>query len=171
MKKILVINGSLRSNSSNGVVLQAIKNMLPAEASCFEYRGLGVLPHFDDAGTAPPEVVAWLKHLQEADAVIVCSPEYAFGVPGSLKNAFDWTVGSGELVNKPLALVTAATGGDKAHAAWLTIFQALSARIPENCAVWIPFVRSKIDQEGNITDMDTRNVLKQMVASLLSAEL
>jgi chromate reductase, NAD(P)H dehydrogenase (quinone) len=32
-----------------------------------------------------------------ADAVLVSTPEYAGGMPGALKNALDWLVGSGEL--------------------------------------------------------------------------
>jgi NAD(P)H-dependent FMN reductase len=56
------------------------------------------------------------NRLNNAHGVLICAPEYAFGVPGILKNLLDWTVGSGEFVNKPLAVITAATRGDKAHA-------------------------------------------------------
>ncbi|NDC42198.1 MAG: NADPH-dependent oxidoreductase, partial [Chitinophagia bacterium] len=104
----------------------------------------GSLPHFDGVPEAPSEVLQFRKMLSESDGVLLCSPEYAFGLPGTLKNAIDWTVSSGELVNKPIALITAATGGDKAHAAWLQVFTALSAHVDDECALLLPFIRSKM---------------------------
>ncbi|MEP7277695.1 MAG: NADPH-dependent FMN reductase [Bacteroidota bacterium] len=165
--KILAISGSLRVNSSNARMLQAMEKKVSQDAEFFIYTGLAGLPHFDDAAEIPLSVKIWRKHLQDADAVLVCSPEYAFGVPGSLKNAFDWTVGSGELVNKPLALVTASTGGEKAHAAWLQIFTALSAKIPEEGALLIQYVRSKINAAGEITDPATALSVKKLLDNLV----
>ncbi|HCR53621.1 MAG TPA: NAD(P)H-dependent oxidoreductase [Cyclobacteriaceae bacterium] len=34
----------------------------------------------------------------------MCTPEYAFGVPGTLKNALDLSVGTCEFVGKPVVL-------------------------------------------------------------------
>lgn len=167
--KILAVSGSLRGNSSNAIILEAIEKMVPPQVEFFIYKGLGGLPHFDDAEEAPIAVTVWRKHLQDADAVLICSPEYAFGVPGSLKNAIEWTVGSGELVNKPLALITASTGGDKAHAAWLQIFTAVSANVPEGCALLISYVRSKLNTAGEITDIPTRNAVETVVSKLIEA--
>lgn len=166
--KILAVSGSLRTNSSNAVILHYIQHMMPAGVEFFVYKGLSTLPHFDDAAEIPITVGVWRKHLQEADAVLICSPEYAFGIPGSLKNAFDWTVGSGELVNKPLALITAATGGEKAHAAWLQIFTALSAKIPEEGALLISYVRSKLNAAGEISDPATAKSVKTVIDKLLT---
>lgn len=50
-----------------------------------------------------------------AEAVILAVPEYAFGIPGSLKNALDWTVGSGALSGKRVAVVSVAPRGRGAH--------------------------------------------------------
>lgn len=80
----------------------------------------------------------------------------------------DWTVGSGELVNKPLALITAATGGDKAHAAWLQIFTALSANIPEGGALLIPFIRSKLGNNGEVTDAATWKAIQEVLQTLIN---
>ncbi|HTE09944.1 MAG TPA: NAD(P)H-dependent oxidoreductase [Chitinophagaceae bacterium] len=165
--KILAVSGSLRANSSNAIILLAIEKMLPEDVAFFIYKGLGGLPHFDDAEEIPIAVSVWRKHLQEADAVVICSPEYAFGVPGSLKNALDWTVGSGELVNKPLALITASTGGEKAHAALLHIFTALSAKIPEGASLLISFVRSKLNAAGEISDAPTLAAVKTVLEKLI----
>ncbi len=72
------------------------------------YRGLGELPHFNqdlDIEPAPQAVAEWRIRLRNARAVLISSPEYAHGVPGSLKNALDWIVSSGEFVDKPVALL------------------------------------------------------------------
>ncbi len=166
--KITAVSGSLRANSSNTVILRAIEKMVPDQVEFFIYNGIGELPHFNDSEEVPITVSVWRKHLQEADAVLICTPEYAFGVPGSLKNALDWTVGSGTLVNKPLALITAATGGDKAHASFLQIFTALSAQIPAGCALLIPFVRSKLNAAGDISDVETFAAIKKLLDTLIA---
>jgi chromate reductase len=165
--KILAISGSLRVNSSNTIILQAIGKMMPAQVEFFLYKGIGSLPHFDDAENIPIAVSVWRKHLLDADAVLVCSPEYAFGVPGSLKNALDWAVGSGELAGKPLALITASTGGEKAHAALLQIFTALSPIIPEGCALLISYVRTKLNAAGEISDAATLEAVKKLIENLI----
>ena len=167
--KILGVSGSLRANASNALLLEQVQKMMPEQVEFFIYKGLASLPHFDDAAELPITVSVWRKHLAEADAVLVCSPEYAFGVPGSLKNAFDWTVSSGELVNKPLALITGSTGGEKAHAAWLQIFTALSAKIPEGGSLLIPYIKSKLTASGEITDADTMDAVKRVIEKLIEA--
>ena len=167
--RILAISGSLRQTSSNTALIITIQKMVPENTVYTIFNGLGKLPHFNDAEELSVEVVEWRRQLKEANAVLICTPEYAFGVPGSLKNALDWTVSSGELVGKPLALITAATGGDKAHAAFLQIFTALSANIPEGCALLIPFVRTKLNAAGEITDASTNDLVKVLLRNLIKA--
>ena len=166
-KKILAVSGSLRTTSSNTVILKAIQKIVPPHIDFVFYQDMASLPAFDDSMEPSQPVIDWRRQLAEADGVFICSPEYAFGIPGALKNAMDWTVGSGELVNKPLALITAATGGDKAHAAWLQIFTALSANILEGGALLIPFVRSKLNSDGEVTDATTWKAIQEVLHALI----
>ncbi|MCX6614342.1 MAG: NAD(P)H-dependent oxidoreductase [Acidobacteria bacterium] len=72
------------------------------------FEGLGELPHFNpdlDVEPFPQAVLRWREALTAADGVVISSPEYAHGVPGVLKNALDWVVGSGEFMYKPVVLV------------------------------------------------------------------
>lgn len=163
---ILAVSGSLRTTSSNTVILQAIQRIVPAQVDFVIYPHLASIPAFDDSVEPSAAVFAWRKALADADGVLFCSPEYAFGVPGCLKNAIDWTVSSGELVNKPTALITAATSGDKAHAAWLNIFTALSANIPTQGALLISYVRSKLNN-GEVSDAATWQSVQDVLKSLL----
>ncbi|WP_428331278.1 NADPH-dependent FMN reductase [Mucilaginibacter sp.] len=170
--KIFAISGSLRADSSNHNVLRFLKDQLPASFDFTIYENLGKIPPFDPGidNDQPPEPVDELRNfMSEADAVIICTPEYAFGVPGQLKNALDWTVSSGSLADKPLALITASTNGTNAHAALLLILGALSAQLVEAAALLIPFIRSKIDSNGNITDNETAENLKTVLTALLNA--
>ena len=136
-------------------------------ASFITYNDLASIPAFDDSAAAPAPVVRFRQRIRDADGVLICSPEYAFGVPGALKNAIDWTVSSGELAGKPLSLITAATGGDKAHAAWLLTFTALSSQPAEGAALLIPFIRSKMDGAGNIKDAATIAAIGNTIHTLM----
>jgi NAD(P)H-dependent FMN reductase len=164
--KILALSGSLRATSSNNILLTIISRMMPPGILFTVYGGIGSLPHFDDSPTIPPAVHAFQQALKEADGVLICTPEYAFGVPGSLKNALDWTVGSGDFVNKPVALITASSVGDKAHAALQHTLTAISARLDEETTLLIPFIRAKLN-DGRITDETTKTRLQQLIDSFV----
>ncbi|TSJ39425.1 NAD(P)H-dependent oxidoreductase [Mucilaginibacter corticis] len=119
MKNILAISGSLREGSSNHAILTYLGSVLPAGIDYNIYNNLAQIPPFDpglDTDSPPKPVADLRKKLAEADGLIICTPEYAFGVPGSLKNMLDWLVSSSTLVNKPVALITASLGGEYAHA-------------------------------------------------------
>lgn len=167
MIRILGISGSLRATSSNNVILKAVAGMAAGKAEFTIYDGLGDLPHFNDSEILPPAVERFRQLLAEADAVFICTPEYAFGVPGSLKNALDWTVGTGDFVNKPVALVTASSKGDKAHAALSDTLTAISASIPEGGKLLIPFVRSKLNEKGGVSDPATMDALRSVLDALM----
>jgi chromate reductase len=172
LKKIFAISGSLRAGSSNHAILRFLAEMAPKGVSFTIYNNLVQIPPFDPGidHELPPEAVVELRNLiKDADGIIICTPEYAYGVPGQLKNALDWTVSSGSLVDKPLALITASTGGENAHAALLLILGALSANLLKDATLLISFIRSKIDGDGNITDEKTCESLIAGFNALLNA--
>src|SRR6202165_2347513 len=51
-----------------------------------------------------PHTIAWSKRRDAADAILIVTPEYNYGMPGSLKNAFDFL--SHEWNYKPVAFVS-----------------------------------------------------------------
>ena len=164
---VVAISGSLRENSSaTNVLIQATK-LLPAFTEVTFYNGIGNLPHFNDSDIVPAEVEEWRQQIKNADGVIICQPEYAFGVAGSLKNALDWLVSSGSLDGKPLALITAATGGDKAHTAMMLTMKALNANIADAANMVIPFVRAKLNDKGEFSDNEIIQSVKIVMQALL----
>jgi len=175
IKHILAISGSLRNTSSNTNILKACAALAPDGVKITLYEGLDKLPYFspelDAEGAIPVTTVQdFREQLKKADAVIFCTPEYAFGVPGVLKNALDWIVSSGELYDKPTAVISAsplATGGDKANASLVQTLTVMSAIIKEDNKLLIPVVRTKMDAAGNIIDKELETTLTQVIRSLI----
>src|SRR5882724_638043 len=109
--RILLISGSTRGASANTAALRTLQSVAPASVTAELYDGLAGLPAFnpDDDGADVPQPVAALRaDIATADAVVVCTPEYAGTLPGSFKNLLDWTVGGGELNGKPVAWLNVA---------------------------------------------------------------
>jgi len=169
MTKILAIPGSLRVNSSSNYILSAILSVAPADTLIEVYQGVGSLPHFNDPEEVPEPVVEFREKVKASDAVLICTPEYAFGIPGSLKNSLDWTVGSGDFVDKPVGLVTASSQGEKGHAAMLVVLTAISARVIDDASLLIPFVRAKLDRSGNLKDKSLLEQLTKVAQALANA--
>jgi len=102
------------------------------------YAGLGDLPHFNpdlDGEAAPPEVEDWRRRLQASDGVVFSVPEYAHGVPGVLKNALDWVVGSGEFLDKPVTLFNASPRGIYAQASLTETLTAMTAKVVPEASI------------------------------------
>ena len=169
---ILGLSGSLRSNSSNTVLLHALSSLLPEPAYLEVYDKLGHLPHFNpdtDNETALAAVHDLRQKLAAADAVVFSTPEYAFGVPGVLKNALDWVVSSGELNEKPVAAISASPlygGGDKALHSLLLTLTALGTDKSGDSSYSIPSVYQKINAAGKITDAETAGKLASLMKAL-----
>ncbi len=70
-----------------------------------------------------------------ADALIISTPEYAHGLPGSLKNALDWLVGGPEMVEKHVALWHASTWSTHAPAQLAEILRTMSAQVVDEATV------------------------------------
>jgi len=169
VKTIFAISGSLRAGSSNHTILQYLGKLAGPSANYIIYDGLSGIPAFDPGldNDDPPAAVTVLRNqLAEADAVIICTPEYAHGVPGALKNALDWTVSSGSFSGKQTALITASTGGEDAHEAMIKILNAIDAQLDADTTLLISFIRTKV-ADGNITDKETAEKLSGVLKALV----
>jgi chromate reductase, NAD(P)H dehydrogenase (quinone) len=168
MKKILAISGSLRSSSSNYRLLRAIAEMVTPELDVVIYTGIAGLPHFDPGpDEAPAPVAAFRQLLRESSGVIICTPEYAHGVPGSLKNAIDWTVSSAEFSGKPTVLITASTDGRYGHQALLETLRVIEARDVDRLSLLIPFIRAKIDAATGAIEEKTLAEVRALMAEFM----
>jgi len=168
-KKILAISGSTRQNSSNGNLLKAIAALFEDSMEMTIFEGIATLPHFnpDETDKTIAEVMQFRDLISNADGVIICTPEYAHGVPGSLKNAIDWTVSTNEFSHKPTALITASTDGRSGHAALLETLKTIEAGNVDQLQLLISFIRTKINADNIITDESTLLAIKKLIADLL----
>jgi len=110
MIRVVGMSGSLRAQSSNTEALLAAARIAPDDIDVELYSALGTLPHFnpdlDREGMMPPPSVADLRSLLgNSDALLVSTPEYAHGVPGTLKNALDWLVRDWGVLHMPVAIL------------------------------------------------------------------
>ncbi|SFD64365.1 NADPH-dependent FMN reductase [Flavobacterium phragmitis] len=132
--KILAITGSTRSNSSNFKILQYISNHLKAEFEVEIFENIASLPHFNpdlDTENPPQEIISFRNKIEQSDGVLICTPEYVFSLPGSLKNALEWCVSTTIFSDKKTGLITASASGEMGHEQLLLIMKTLEARFDD----------------------------------------
>ncbi|ROR15309.1 NADPH-dependent FMN reductase [Erwinia sp. JUb26] len=134
-KYVLGISGSLRAASLNSAFLRAMSLHCPAGITFEIYDSLDKIPLFnvDDESAQNPAVEHWRNALSRADLVLLASPEYAHGVTGVIKNALDWIVSSGELLDKPLSLPNLSVRAHLAHSQLSEILNVMGALLHEEC--------------------------------------
>ena len=153
--RVLAISGSVRHASSNGALVKAAAQLAPPGVEVAIYEELGQLPPFNpdlDTDTPPMPVAAFRAALKSADAVLLSSPEYAHGVPGVLKNALDWVVGSGELVDKPVALLNASSRATRAWRSLVETLSVMSARVIREASITVALNGTGLDAEVIASD-------------------
>ena len=168
-KHILAICGSTRNRSANRDLIDAIARLAKDRFTVTVYDGLSTLPYFNqdvtDADT-PLEVMAFRNAIVLSDAVLICTPEYVFSLPGILKNALEWTVSTTVFSDKPAALITASSSGEKAHESLLLIMKTLGVKTTDELCLWIPGIKSKLHASGEITDAVLAERLGNLIAGL-----
>ncbi|WP_123527802.1 NADPH-dependent FMN reductase [Streptomyces sp. 840.1] len=168
---ILLLSGSLRSGSSNETVLRTARAVTPTGVRTVLHEGPAALPHFnpDDDVEPLPEPVARLRAaIDAADALLICTPEYAGTLPGAFKNLLDWTVGGTEICDKPVAWVSAAAPGRGlgAEATLRTVLGYTGAAVVVDACVRVPVDRQAVGPDGIITEAGARERLAKVLAVL-----
>lgn len=170
--RVLAISGSLRRQSSNSALVEAATRLAPDAVEISIYRGLADLPAFNpdsDGDSAPETVTTFRAALRACDAVLISSPEYAHGVPGALKNALDWVVGSGELIDMPIALVNASGRATHAWASLLETLTVMSAYVIRDASITVSLDGRAVDAQGIVDDAALSTELKIAIEALAAA--
>lgn len=161
--RILALSGSLRSASSNSVILRSAARLAPEELQIKIFADLGNLPHFNpdlDIDPALSAVADFRRQLREADAVLISSPEYAHGVPGVLKNALDWLVRRGEFVDKPTAIIDNLPRGEWALASLRETLSVMMARLSAQTSFTFPLAGNTIVEADILNDAARAEILR-----------
>jgi NAD(P)H-dependent FMN reductase len=167
-KKILAISGSTRKDSSNEKLIKFIGE-ISSELFKISSFDISSLPYFNqdtDNSKIPKTVKAFREAIEDADGVLICTPEYVFSIPGILKNAIEWTVSTVVFSDKPTAIITASSSGIKAHESLLLVMKTVGAKMSDTSALLIQSIKSKTNKEGRLTDLSTLQQLEELIHSL-----
>ncbi len=167
--RVLAISGSLRRASSNTALAEAAARVAVPHVEVSLYRDLARIPPFNpDLEEESIEAVHGFRAaLDSSDAVLISSPEYAHGVSGVLKNALDWVVGSGELIDKAIALINASGRATLAHEALKETLKTMSARVIEEASIVVPLDGRVWDANAIAADADSSTALRAAIAALV----
>ena len=183
--KILAICGSLRQQSTNKLLLEACAQLAPTGVEISLYSGLGTLPLFNpdiedtDVETEVPfsldTVEALRTQMASADGLLIASPEYTHGITSAIKNAIDWLISSGELSDKPTAILNASPRSDTAYLALLEIMQTADAHLCRKACINVPvlgnFKSAKALAQDADLSFDINNMLKDFLVFINKSSL
>ena len=171
-----MISGSLRDGSTNAATLRTANAIAPPGIETTLYGGMASLPHFnpdDDREGEPvhPAVADLRAAIADADALLICTPEYAGALPGALKNLLEWTVGDAGTYRKPVAWLNVAgpaapSGAADAHASLAKALGDVGADIVDAACARIPVTRAAIGVDGLVDDAGIREHVARAVAAL-----
>lgn len=172
----LILVGSLRSDSYNGLLAHEIVGLMPEGVAASIYDGLSDLPHYNeelDGETVPAPVAAFRGAVDQADAVVVVTPEYNGAVSSAIKNAVDWgsrPFGNGALRGKPTVVFSATgspRGGQWARDNAVRILTVAGADVFDD-TVGIPSAY-EVFTDGRLTDSHLRRRVQEGLAQLTVA--
>jgi chromate reductase, NAD(P)H dehydrogenase (quinone) len=169
--QLLTVCGSLQHRSANRAALVVATSVaVDVGATVVDYEHLAAIPPFDPEldGDHVEAIAVWRRLLETSDAVLVAAPEYAGGLAGAIKNAFDWVVSSGSIYRKPMGVMSAGTsGGEHARRAMVQTLTWQGAYVVAELGISFP--RAKSDDTGRFTDAITLDAIFMMTRTLLSA--
>jgi chromate reductase, NAD(P)H dehydrogenase (quinone) len=171
--RILGIAGSLRRGSHNRRLLRVAAAELPPGAELVPWDGLGGLPAFDeDLENSPPAAVRELfAAIEDADALLIATPEYNASLPGALKNAIDWAsrpFPDNVLRDKPSAVIGASTGLFGAVWAQAEVRKTLKASGAHVLESELPVgsADSAFTEDGDLADPELKARLRDLLEAL-----
>ncbi len=172
--RILGLAGSLRRASLHRGLIRAARELAPEGVTIEYYDELDEIPFFnqDVENEGDPAPVRELKEkIQAADAVLIATPEYDYAIPGVLTNALDWALRSpSPLRHKPVGIVGASPGSTGTARGQMVLRQILlhapAYTMPEP-QMLIPNARQRFDENGDLTDEETRDRMRRFLAALV----
>nr|WP_294861321.1 NADPH-dependent FMN reductase [uncultured Fluviicola sp.] len=171
MKTILAIIGSASENSTNQRLVEFLASQTKNDLRWVIFNELKSLPHFDpelSVNNPPEEVLAFRKQVEQADGIVICTPEYVFSIPSGLKNALEWCVSTTVFSDKPTGLITASAQGEKGHEELQLIMRTLMANFTSETTLLISGIKSKVSASGQLTDSKTESELERFMKSFSS---
>ena len=170
---ILGIAGSLRKDSYNKAALRFAQSVCP-DGARLEIYDIAGLPLFnqDEEKNPTPKVTEFKQKIRAADAILISTAEYNYGLPGVLKNAVDVAsrpYGDSAWNGKPVAIMSAAVGsagGLRAQYQLRQSFVFLNMDAVVQPEVAIAAAHQRFDAQGNLTDETSKKMIAQLLQNL-----
>ena len=172
---ILGFAGSLRKGSHNRSILRAALELVPEDArlEIFDLEGIALFNQ--DLENQPSEKLKEFKaKIRAADAILIATPEYNYSIPGVLKNAIDCAsrpYGDNAFEHKPVAIMGATIGlmgTARAQYHLRQCFVFLNCFPLNKPEVMVPLAHEKMNKEGELTDQNTRERIRELLESLVA---
>lgn len=176
--KILAIVGSLRRDSYNRQLAEAVKKELGARAELeiLEYADVPLMNQ-DIEFPAPPAVSRIRDAVKSADGIWFFTPEYNHFFPGVLKNLLDWLsrpINKEEpqvLAGKPTAIsgiTPGMSGTGIAQDHLVTLISFLNMNVMNAPRLCIPNAMQQLNEKGKLELTSSDKFLKGQVDAFLS---
>jgi len=173
--KIIGITGSLRKDSYNTWLLNAVAEMTP-EGVTFQLQKIDQLCLYNedlDNETKPEPVVSFLNNVRHADALLFATPEYNYAIPGGLKNALDWAsrpAFQSPLKLKPCGIVSASKspiGGARAQADLKNVLSSTLSPVYPAIEYLLGSAQKMFDDSGKLIDETAKRRLKRYIEGFI----
>jgi chromate reductase, NAD(P)H dehydrogenase (quinone) len=169
--RVVAIAGSLRRDSFNRALILAARDLAPQGMS-IELIEIGSLPFYNadlESQGDPAAVAAFKSSVEQADGVLIATPEYNDGIPAVLTNAIDW--GSrlpvrAPLTDLPVAIMGASpsqVGTARGQMHLRQILGHIRARVLPPPEVLVARAHERFDKELRLTDHGTQRVLVDLL--------
>lgn len=150
--RILAISGSLRKESYNTALINAVANLGLKDIEVVIFDEMERIPLFNpDRENENIIAVKNLKNkLKQSNGLLISSPEYAHGISGVLKNALDWLVSGDEFPYIPVALSNTSPRATHAQSALREVISTMSGNVIESATITLPLLGTDCDVNGII---------------------
>ncbi|GEK27815.1 NADPH-dependent FMN reductase [Furfurilactobacillus siliginis] len=171
MTKFIAIVGTNSDQSTNRKLLQFMQQHFAdkADIELAEIKGWPIFNKPEDKHV-PAEALALADKIDQADGVIISTPEYDHSVPASLMNALEWlSYGIHPFVDKPVMITgtsygTLGSSRAQAHLRIILDSPELRARIMPSSEFLLGHSLQAFDEDGDLTDTEKVDKLDGLFA-------
>jgi chromate reductase, NAD(P)H dehydrogenase (quinone) len=174
--KAVGLVGSLRRGSFNRRLLESACLLAPDDLEIEVFDGIGDIPLFNEdvaEGGDPPAVAALRQAITAADALVIATPEYNYGVPGVLKNALDWVsipAGHSGMEGRTVAMMGASPsilGTARAQTQLRQLFVFTQSHVVPFPEVFVTKAHTRFDEKGRLTDPGATKLIGRLFENLV----
>ncbi len=159
--RVLAFSGSLRKDSYNTMLLNAITKIVPDEIEVVIFNSMAQIPLFnpDNDDESVAIVNEFRSEIKKSDGLLIASPEYAHGISGVLKNTLDWLVSGDEFPYIPVALCNTSPRATHAQIALREVLSTMSANIIEQASIGVALLGT----DYNVMDLIKNKEIVELI--------